>query len=96
MSEIGAKVQLLEIKKEAIQLIDKYSNINQDEEIKNLKNDVARNETANNILREKLEKEQKENKNLNQKLSEKNTVIASLNNQLQTQKMSSKNKNVDR
>lgn len=88
--------ELQTIKKEAIKLLQKYENMDQSEQIENLKNDVARAEAANNILRERLEKEQQENKNLNQKISEKNTVIANLNNQLQTSKMSSKNKNIDR
>lgn len=89
-------LELLEIKKEAIKLIDKYENFDQSTQIENLKNDVERAEAANDILRERLEKEQQENKNLNQKISEKNTVIANLNNQLQSQKMSSKNKNLER
>ena len=89
-------LELQEIKKMSVELINKFENNNVNEEIENLKNDVARAEAANNILRKNLENEKQENENLNKKLVEKNTIIANLNNQLQAQKMSSKNKNIDR
>lgn len=89
-------LELQTIKKEAIKLIDKYENLDQNELIENLKNDVARSEAANNILRQELKIEKQENENLNKKLFEKNTIIANLNNQLQSSKMASKNKNVER
>lgn len=89
-------LELLEIKKEAIKLLEKFENNDINEENENLKNDVKRGEAANNILRQELKIEKQENENLNKKLSEKNTIIANLNNQLQASKMSSKNKNIDR
>ena len=87
--------ELQQIKKEAIKLLEKYENLDQSEQIENLKNDVKRGETANDILRQELKIEKQENENLNKKLVEKNTIIANLNNQLQS-KMASKNKNIDR
>ncbi|WNY99487.1 hypothetical protein SUSP_001905 [Sulfurospirillum sp. 'SP'] len=87
--------ELQQIKKMSIELINKYENLDKNEEIQNLKNDVERAEVANDILRKNLENEKQQNENLNKKLVEKNAVIASLNNQLQS-KMSPKNKNIDR
>lgn len=89
-------LELQEIKKMSVELINKYENLDQNEEIQNLKNDVERAEVANDILRKNLENEKQQNENLNKKLVEKNTIIANLNNQLQASKMSSKNKNIDR
>ena len=88
--------ELLEIKKISLELINKFENNDANEEIENLKKDVARNEVANNILRDSLEKSNQEITNLNKKLIDKNTVIVNLNNQIQAQKMVSKNKNMER
>lgn len=89
-------LELQEIKKMSIEIINKFENNDINEENENLKKDLVRTEKANNILRDSLEREKQEITNLNKKLIEKNTVIVNLNNQIQAQKMVSKNKNIER
>lgn len=88
--------ELQEIKKMSLELINKFENNDTNEENENLRKDLERTEKANGVLRDFFEREKQENENLNKKIIEKNTIIANLNNQLQAQKMSSKNKNMER
>ena len=89
-------LELQQIKKITEEVLNKFENNDVNEEIENLRKDIVRNEVANNILRDSLEKSNQEIINLNKKLIDKNTVIVNLNNQIQAQKMVSKNKNMER
>lgn len=85
-------IELLEIKKISLELINKFENDNMIEENENLKKDLQRAEKANDVLQEKIHQLKQEITNLDKKISEKNTIITNLNNSLNSQKT----KNIDR
>jgi len=78
--------ELQKIKKVAETMIQDFENL------EDIKKDLLRAEQANGLLHKKLEGKDQEIEKLEKKMSEQNTTIYNLNNQIQAQKMSQKNK----
>lgn len=78
--------ELQQIKKVAQTMIQDFENLD------NLKKDILRAEEANNFLHNKVKEKDLEIEKLSKKMSEYNTTIFNLNNQIQAQKLASKSK----